>query len=543
LKLQNVRTGTRVVAGFGLILFVLVALTVVGIARVAKINASLATINDVNSVKETYAIAFRGSVHNRAIALRDVTIVPSAELPAVLLQIKQLGDAYQEAAGPLYQMVAARSEAADREQAALADIKVNETRTLPLIADVIAKQQGGDMAGAQRVLLGQARPAFVDWLNSIDRFIGLEEQLNKGQANAARHVGLTFQLLMLVLTGLAIAVGGAIAYWLTRDITRALGGEPAEVKRLADAIRNGDLSHEVQVRPGDDVSILATMERMRDALRGVVEGVQQHANGVSTASIQIAQGNADLSTRTVAQGASLQQTTASMAQLTNTVKQNSNSAKQASAVATAAADVAARGSETVQSVVETMDGISSSSERMAEIISVIEGIAFQTNILALNAAVEAARAGEQGRGFAVVASEVRSLAQRAGTAAKEIKVLIDESVQRVYAGSSRVRDAGTTMGEILQSVRRVNEIMAEIASASDEQNAGIERVGQAIMQMDDATQQNAALVEQASTAARLLEEQAQALREAVAVFKVGNTGLARAASRDTESNLRPDTIN
>jgi methyl-accepting chemotaxis protein len=543
LKLQNVRTGTRVVAGFGLILFVLVALTVVGIARVAKINASLATINDVNSVKETYAIAFRGSVHNRAIALRDVTIVPSAELPSVLLQIKQLGDAYQEAAGPLYQMVAARSEAADREQAALADIKVNETRTLPLIADVIAKQQGGDMAGAQRVLLGQARPAFVDWLNSIDRFIGLEEQLNKGQANAARHVGLTFQLLMLVLTGLAIAVGGAIAYWLTRDITRALGGEPAEVKRLADAIRNGDLSHEVQVRPGDDVSILATMERMRDALRGVVEGVQQHANGVSTASIQIAQGNADLSTRTVAQGASLQQTTASMAQLTNTVKQNSNSAKQASAVATAAADVAARGSETVQSVVETMDGISSSSERMAEIISVIEGIAFQTNILALNAAVEAARAGEQGRGFAVVASEVRSLAQRAGTAAKEIKVLIDESVQRVYAGSSRVRDAGTTMGEILQSVRRVNEIMAEIASASDEQNAGIERVGQAIMQMDDATQQNAALVEQASTAARLLEEQAQALREAVAVFKVGNTGLARAASRDTESNLRPDTIN
>lgn len=300
---------------------------------------------------------------------------------------------------------------------------------------------------------------------------------------------------MLVLTALAISTGGVIAWWITRDTTRALGGEPGEVKHLADAIGSGDLSQAVRVRPGDSDSILAAMERMRNALREVVESVRQHADGVSTTSVQISQGNADLSTRTESQAASLQQTSASMDQLTGTVRQNSDSARQASAVATTAEEIATRGSETVQSVVDTMDGISASSERMAEIISVIEGIAFQTNILALNAAVEAARAGEQGRGFAVVASEVRSLAQRAATAAKEIKALIDESVQRVEAGSFRVRDAGATMAEILQSVRQVNSIMAEIATASEEQSVGIDQVGQAIVQMDEATQQNAALVE------------------------------------------------
>jgi methyl-accepting chemotaxis protein len=522
-KIQNMRTGTRIMAGFGLILLALIALTVVGIIQVNKINASLATINDVNSVKETYAIAFRGSVHNRAIAVRDVVLVPSTELPSVVQQIKELSDAYQEAAGPLDSMVAAAATASDQERAVLAAIKADEARTVPLMADVIAKQQAGDTAGAQRVLLAQARPAFVDWLNNINRFIDLEEQLNHVQAQAARHVGLTFQLLMVVLTALAAVVGVAVAYWISRDIMRALGGEPDEVKRLADAIRNGDLVHEVRVRPGDTGSILATMERMRNSLRDVVERVRQHADGVSSASIQIAGGNADLSTRTESQAASLQQTSASMEQLTSTVKQNSDSAKQASALTMASAEVTARGSTTVQSVVDTMDGISASSTRMADIISVIEGIAFQTNILALNAAVEAARAGEQGRGFAVVASEVRSLAQRSATAAKEIKALIDESVQRVSDGSSKVREAGATMAEIMQSARQVNEIMVEIAAASDEQSAGIEQVGRAIVHMDEATQQNAALVEQASAAAQSLQEQAHALRGAVAVFRMRET--------------------
>jgi methyl-accepting chemotaxis protein len=250
--------------------------------------------------------------------------------------------------------------------------------------------------------------------------------------------------------------------------------------------------------------------------------VRMHADSVLSASLQISHGNADLSTRTESQSASIEETSASMEQLTDTVRQNTSSAKEASGLATTAEDVAARGSDSMREVVETMDGISTASARIGDIISVIEGIAFQTNILALNAAVEAARAGTQGRGFAVVASEVRSLAQRAASAAKEIKELIEDSAQRVHAGSKKVRDAGVTMDEILRTVRQVNQLMGEISEASDVQNDGIEQVGRAIAHIDDATLQNAALVEQAAAAADTLKEQAHALHGAVAVFRVGD---------------------
>jgi methyl-accepting chemotaxis protein len=282
-----------------------------------------------------------------------------------------------------------------------------------------------------------------------------------------------------------------------------------KLKPLADAIREGSLVHEVRVRPGDTNSILAAMDRMRSALREVVEGVRAHADSVLSASLQISNGNADLSTRTESQSASIEETSVSMEQLIDTVRQNTSSAKEASGLATTAESVAARGSDSMREVVETMDGISSASAKIGDIISVIEGIAFQTNILALNAAVEAARAGTQGRGFAVVASEVRSLAQRAATAAKEIKELIE--TQRVHDGSEKVREAGATMVKILRAVRQVNQIMSEIAEASALQSDGIEQVGRAIAPIDGATLQNAALV-----------EQAHALHGAVAVFRVGD---------------------
>jgi methyl-accepting chemotaxis protein len=516
--LKNLRVGTRVAVGFGVVLLILVALTIVGIFRVNMINASLATINDVNAVKETYAIAFRGSVHDRAIALRDAVLVPSQEVPQVEARITALNDAYQQAAAPLAAKVADRTQASDEERATFARVQQDEARAMPLIASVLKSRTGGDVTGAQSTLLGDAGPAFVQWLNDINAFIDMEEELNKAQAQTARHVGTTFQLLMLILTGVAIVVGTVIAWLITKDITNALGGEPDEVRHLANAIREGSLVHQIAIAPGDTDSILATMDRMRDALRNVVGDVRTHADGVLSATLQIAQGNADLSTRTESQSASLEQTTASMGQLTDTVKQNSASAKQASELATTAEDVAARGSENMREVVDTMDDISTSSAKIADIISVIEGIAFQTNILALNAAVEAARAGPQGRGFAVVATEVRSLAQRAGTAAKEIKALIEDSVNRVRLGSSKVQDAGETMKEILDSVRRVNRIMSEIAAASDVQSDGIEQVGKAIAHIDDATVQNAALVEQASAAATALKEKAHALYGAVSVF-------------------------
>ncbi|GAB7537764.1 methyl-accepting chemotaxis protein [Burkholderia sp. 22PA0099] len=526
LLLKDIRVGTRVAAGFGVVLLILVALTVIGIFRVNMINASLATINDVNSVKETYAIAFRGSVHDRAIALRDAVLVPADDVARVAAHIAALNEDYQRAAAPLTAQVADRKQASDDERAMFARIRQDEARVMPLIATVLQARTGGDQAGAQDTVLKQAGPAFVQWLNDINAFIDMEEALNKVQAESARQVGRTFQLLMLVLTGVAIVVGALIAWLISRDITRALGGEPDEVRHLANAIREGSLVQQANVSPGDTDSILATMDRMRGALRDVVGNVRTHADGVLSASLQIAQGNEDLSTRTESQSASLEQTTASMAQLTGTVKQNSASAKQASELATTAEDVAARGSESMRDVVSTMDDISTASARIADIISVIEGIAFQTNILALNAAVEAARAGPQGRGFAVVATEVRSLAQRAATAAKEIKALIEDSVSRVRLGSTKVQDAGRTMEEILGSVRRVNLIMSEIAAASDVQNDGIEQVGRAIAHIDDATIQNAALVEQASAAAAALREQAHALHGAVSVFRVEDGRLA-----------------
>ncbi|RBJ44344.1 methyl-accepting chemotaxis protein, partial [Xanthomonas oryzae] len=287
---------------------------------------------------------------------------------------------------------------------------------------------------------------------------------------------------------------------------------------------SGDF-HGVFAQMRDDANATATQ------LAEIVNGIKQSAVSIKGAASEIASGNQDLSQRTEQQAASLEETAASMEELTSTVKQNAENARQANQLAIGAASVASQGGEIVGKVVQTMSGIEASSKKIADIISVIDGIAFQTNILALNAAVEAARAGEQGRGFAVVASEVRTLAQRSSGAAKEIKELIDDSVQRVTDGSVLVHSAGTTMGEIVASVQRVTDIMGEISAASQEQSAGIEQVNQTVTQMDETTQQNAALVEEATAAARSLEEQAVGLTQAVAVFKTehGTTSDARTA--------------
>ena len=308
-------------------------------------------------------------------------------------------------------------------------------------------------------------------------------------------------VLSLVLAGGAIVVGAGVAFWLTRNVMRQQGGEPEYAAAIAGAIAAGDLTARIAVDDRNGNSLLAAMARMQQGLAALVRQVRDGTDAITTASGEIASGNLDLSSRTEEQASSLEETAASMEELTSTVQQNAASVQQANALSAKASAVASKGGEVVAEVVATMDSINASSRRIVDIIGVIDGIAFQTNILALNAAVEAARAGEQGRGFAVVASEVRNLAQRSATAAKEIKQLIDDSVGKVDAGSKLVNVAGETMQEVVASVKRVSDIMGEITHAGQEQSAGIAQVNQALSQMDQVTQQNAALVEEAAAAA------------------------------------------
>ncbi len=327
---------------------------------------------------------------------------------------------------------------------------------------------------------------------------------------------------MMLAIGIGLAVATALGLQLSRSLNRQLGAEPAAAAAVAQAVSLGDLSLDITLRPGDQHSLMASMQQMQASLRQTVGTVRRDADGVATASSEIAQGTLDLSQRTEEQASALQQTAASMEALTGTVRQNADSAQMARQLADGAAATAVRGGQVVNKVVETMKGIEGSSRRIADIIGVIDGIAFQTNILALNAAVEAARAGEEGRGFAVVASEVRNLAKRSADAAKEVKVLINESVERVDAGTVLAAQAGGTMKEVVDSIARVKDLVGEISAACVEQSTGVSQVSEAVTQMDQVTQQNAALVEQSSAAAESLKKQARNLQDAVSVFRIGD---------------------
>jgi methyl-accepting chemotaxis protein len=511
-------TGARIMAGFALVLMLVVALTVVGIGQVNKINWALSRINDVYAVKQKYAIAFRGSVHDRSIALRDAVLATPEELPRVAADIARLAREYAQAETPLDALMA-DGTASEQERGIAAGIKSIQARALPLVGSTLDALGRGDAAAA-RASLNSARPVFVQWLAAVNQMIDLEEQQIGVQGAAARQVGVDFQELMLGLTLAAIVLGAVLAYVIARHITRALGAEPDDLKRIADAIRQGDLSTPITVREGGDGSILATLARMQDSLSQVVAGVRQHADSVSVVSEQIAQGNADLSSRTVDEAQSLRQSTESMEQLTEAVKVKAESAMQGSAIAARAADTAARGSKTMNEVVGTMQQLSESSARISDITSVIEGIAFQTNILALNASVEAARAGTQGKGFAVVASEVRSLAQRSDQAAKEIKTLIADSVSKVQSGVENVSHAGKIMQEIVASITQTTSTMNDIANDSRDQTTRIEEVSRMISHLHGDTRKNTVLAEEASEAANTLREEAGAMRNAVAVFRL-----------------------
>ncbi|MCE4555688.1 methyl-accepting chemotaxis protein [Roseateles cellulosilyticus] len=367
---------------------------------------------------------------------------------------------------------------------------------------------------------GESRQAFAATMDLVAKLVDLNDRGSEVSADEAAQLYSTSRWVMIGLLLAGIAIAAALVALIMRDVTRSLGGDPADAQRLAREVAEGRLDGEIMLRPGDTASLTAALHDMRTGLAQVVGTVRSGAESVATASSQIAQGNHDLSQRTEEQAAALEETAASMEQLGSTVQQNADNARQANQLAQNASLVAANGGEVVAQVVETMKGINEASRRIADIIGVIDGIAFQTNILALNAAVEAARAGEQGRGFAVVAGEVRNLAGRASEAAREIKSLIGTSVERVEVGTALVDRAGETMDDVVRAIRRVTDIVGEISAASTEQNSGVAQIGQAMSQMDQVTQQNAALVEQMAAAATSLNVQAQQLVTAVAVFRL-----------------------
>ena len=369
---------------------------------------------------------------------------------------------------------------------------------------------------------GASSMAYEEVVGSLRNLITFNYEGGAQAEAKVKAVSAQARWVVLGLLGLSLVVGVLFSVLITRGLLRQLGGEPHTAVKVARAVAEGNLSTPVVLKPKDTDSLLAALDNMQKALSRTVSDVRTSSDYVAHASREIASGNQDLSGRTEQQASELQQTAATMEQLGTTVRLNADNAQQASQLAQGASAVAVQGGDVVGRVVETMKGINESSRKIGDIISVIDAIAFQTNILALNAAVEAARAGEQGRGFAVVAGEVRNLAQRSAEAAKEIKALIGASVRRVEEGSTLVDQAGTTMQEVVASIRRVSDIVGEISAASSEQSSGVAQVGSAITRMDQGTQQNAALVEESAAAADSLQQQAEQLVKAVAVFKVAH---------------------
>ncbi|MES2114091.1 MAG: methyl-accepting chemotaxis protein [Pseudomonadota bacterium] len=512
---------TKFGMSFATILGMMLVLSILSIAKFNAIETSLMHVSQVNDVKQRCAINFRGSVHDRAIVLRDLMLEADDRLGPELGQIDKLNKDYADAAARLDAMFAeTKADLKPEEQADLAAIKVAEARTESLVSNIIAARKRGDVEAARHMMLADARPAYTDWLAAINKFIDQQEQYTRQESAAAGKVARTFQSQLLALLLISVVTGATLATIVTRSLRRTLGAEPRDVSALATALDQGELYHEAVLRQGDKHSVMATLTSMSRNLRATVSTMWESAVALQTMSGQITERTSFFSARAENQASSLEETAAAVEQITATVKQNADNAREANTLAIDASRIAAKGGDIVGEVVQTMTAINESSRKIVEIISVIDGIAFQTNILALNAAVEAARAGEQGRGFAVVASEVRSLAQRSATAAREVKALIEESVAKIHIGSQLAEHAGSTMRDILSSVQQMTDMVNNITIASNEQRQGIEEVNRAISQMDQSIQENARIVELAQGRARELNEQAAHMKHTVEIFKL-----------------------
>ena len=519
--LSHLKIGPRLSAGFVVVLLLLGAVGGIGLLQASRIYDGTRALGD-DWLPSVQTLGRLRSVADdvRRTSLRSLLAVDAADKDTLRTQHAQFITDFASTLDAYSKLISSADERRfyDEINAAWTAYLDND-KQLQVLADA-----GDSRAAEARVLAsGASAKSFATAQSLINDDIKLNQQGAEAEVVRAKSAYAGAFAWTLGLVALAIALGVVIALFITRSITAPL----ARAVSVAETVARGDLTARIEVTGNDEASqLLSALRHMNERLVDLVGRVRTGSEGIATAAAQIAAGNTDLSQRTEEQAASLEETAASMEELTATVKQNADNATQGNTLAGQASSTATRGGEVVGRVVDTMRDISQSSEQVAQIISVIEGIAFQTNILALNAAVEAARAGEQGRGFAVVAGEVRTLAQRSATAAKEIKDLIATSVERVNNGTALVDDAGRTMGEIVQSVRRVADLMGEITAASGEQRTGIEQVSQAVSQMDEVTQQNAALVEQASAAAQSLSTQAGALRELVSVFKVSGSAVS-----------------
>jgi methyl-accepting chemotaxis protein len=519
MNLTNMKVGTRLGLGFALVLTFLVAVTITGILRMAQIQDRLDRVVGVNNVVTRLVIDMRGNVNDRINSLRILTLMSSPEeMEGDLARFKTMTAKYDEIEKKLTDRFAIEASAA--EKALLVQVKDSESVAMPAIAKASELWLASKAEDATRVMIKEIRPAQKKWMDSLEQLASLEDKLNTQSQVDAEAAFINARNFMLLMGVLAVGMGVLAAVMITRGLLKQLGGEPDYTAKIAGSIAHGDLSIAIETADSDKGSLLVEMKEMRNSLVSIVGQVRVGTETIGTASREIAAGNIDLSSRTEMQASSLEKTASAMEVLTSTVKQNADNAREANLLAATASDVARKGGAVVSQVVDTMGSINASANKIVDIIGVIDGIAFQTNILALNAAVEAARAGEQGRGFAVVAAEVRNLAQRSAAAAKEIKTLIGDSVEKVERGSKLVGQAGVTMDEVVASVKRVTDIMSEIANASQEQSAGIEQVNLSIIEMDSMTQQNAALVEEAAAAAQSLQDQASELAHVVSIFKL-----------------------
>jgi len=514
--MTNLNIGARLAIGFAITILIMLVMSLIGISRVQELDRLAAGIVNDRYAKIALVNEMRSYANRGAQAVRNAMLAPdppaSAAFFDAVAEADRLGAERAQALEPILVRPETKQHFADQRAAFAAYREARDK--------AVAQFRSGDHEGAVQALFNTVVPAQNAYFGRLDVLLTEQRDRMASDGKAAADAARSATLLLITLLVVATAVS-ALAGWL---ITRSVTVPILEAVHVAETVAGGDLTATIDTRRKDETGrLLAALQDMTQGLTRTVRAVRDSTDTINTASAEIATGNMDLSNRTEQQAASLEETASSMEELTSTVRQNADNARQANVLVTSAAEHASQGGHVVGQVVQTMGSIKESSGKIVDIIGVIDGIAFQTNILALNAAVEAARAGEQGRGFAVVASEVRNLAQRSASAAREIKALINDSVEKVDAGGRLVDEAGSAMGRIVSSVQQVAAIMNEITSASQEQSTGIEQVNTTIVAMDTTTQQNAALVEQAAAAAASLREQAERLSSAIAVFRIDSS--------------------